>query len=203
MMSSFGISRTVIREAVSALRADGLVVTRQGSGAFVAGDAGRRPFRIDPERLSSIYDVLQVMELRTGVEIETAGLAAQRYDRPQLRGVEIALEAIDHQIAAGDPTITADFEFHMAIAAATGNPYFVKFLEFLGNIIIPRQSVRIKAHCPNRQRAYLEKVQAEHREIYFAIRDRAVDDAREAVRRHLLNSRRRYQELAKRAESKD
>jgi DNA-binding FadR family transcriptional regulator len=201
MMSSFGVSRTVIREAVSALRADGLVVTRQGSGAFVAGDVARRPFRIDPERLSSIYDVLQVMELRTSVEIETAGLAAERHDRPHLRGVEIALEAIDRQIAAGDSAITADFEFHMAIAAATGNPNFVNFLQFLGNIIIPRQSVRIEAHSPDSQRAYLERLQAEHREIYFAIRDRAVDDAREAARRHLLNSRRRYQELAKRAES--
>jgi len=203
MMSSFGISRTVIREAVSALRAEGLVITRQGSGAFVAGDAGRRPFRIDPEGLGSIRNVMQVMELRTSVEVETAGLAAQRHDPPQLRRIKVALEAVDRQIDAGDSAVSADFEFHLAIAAATGNPYFAKFLEFLGNLIIPRQSVRIEAQSSSAQREYLKKVQAEHREIYSAIRGRAVDDAREAARRHLMNSRNRYQEFSKKMAAAD
>ena len=201
MMASFGISRTVIREAVAALRADGLVITRQGSGAFVAGDNARRPFRIEPERLSSIADVLQVMELRTSVEIEAAGLAAQRHDRAGLRGIETALEAIERQIAAGDAAVSADFEFHLAIAAATGNPYFVRFLDFLGAIIIPRQSVRIEAHRGSEQRSYLERVQAEHREIYAAIKDGAVGTARQAARRHLLNSRKRYEAMFQRIES--
>src|SRR6478609_5174144 len=49
LMAAMGVSRTVVREAVAALRADGLVTTRQGSGAFVAGDSRRVPFRIDPE----------------------------------------------------------------------------------------------------------------------------------------------------------
>src|SRR6516225_9037718 len=57
MSASTGFSRTVVREAVSALRAEGLVVTRQGLGAFVAMDVQRRPFRIDPDRLKSRSDV--------------------------------------------------------------------------------------------------------------------------------------------------
>jgi len=79
MIAATGVSRTVVREAVAALRADGLVVTRQGVGAFVA-DHVRRPFRVDFDESSSLRDVLNVMELRTGVEVEAAGLAAERLD---------------------------------------------------------------------------------------------------------------------------
>src|ERR1700745_1484372 len=71
------VSRTVVREAVAALRAEGLVVTRQGVGAFVPENA-RRPLRIDFDQLSPLRAVLDVMELRTGIEIEAAGLPAGR-----------------------------------------------------------------------------------------------------------------------------
>src|SRR5215471_21452847 len=57
------VSRTVVREAVAALRAEGLVVTRQGVGAFVSAAPQHAPFRIDPERLESLDDILNVMEL--------------------------------------------------------------------------------------------------------------------------------------------
>src|SRR5271168_1745285 len=77
MIATTGVSRTVVREAVAALRAEGLVVTRQGVGAFVAA-APRRPFRIEGGELHSLREVIEVMELRTGVEIEAAGLAAER-----------------------------------------------------------------------------------------------------------------------------
>ena len=72
-MARMGVSRTVVREAVAALRAEGLVITRQGAGAFVAADAGRMPFRIDPDGLGSIGDVLEVMELRLAIEVEGGG----------------------------------------------------------------------------------------------------------------------------------
>src|SRR5258707_9311941 len=77
MMTSTGVSRTVVREAVACLRADGLVVVRQGVGAFVAAHV-RRPFRIEVDELDSLREALEIMELRAGVEIEAAGLAAQR-----------------------------------------------------------------------------------------------------------------------------
>jgi len=76
MMTALGVSRTVVREAVAALRAQGLVTTRQGLGAFVASDSQRRPFRIDPDGLKSLEAVIDLMELRLAVEVETAGLAA-------------------------------------------------------------------------------------------------------------------------------
>src|SRR5271154_16456 len=74
LSAATGVSRTVVREAVAALRADGLVVTRQGLGAFVAADVQQRPFRIDANELKTSMDVIQVLELRMSLEIEASGL---------------------------------------------------------------------------------------------------------------------------------
>src|SRR6478672_3748518 len=89
------VSRTVVREAVAALRAEGLVVTRQGVGAFVSAEPQHAPFRIEPERMQTLADVLNVMELRLGVEIESAGIAAERASKAHLRGIANALNAIE------------------------------------------------------------------------------------------------------------
>ena len=101
LMTAMGVSRTVVREAVAALRADGLVTTRQGSGAYVAADVSRVPFRIDPEGLSSIDDVLAVMELRQAIEVEAAALAAERITPRRLAPMSRALRAIEIRHSQG------------------------------------------------------------------------------------------------------
>jgi DNA-binding FadR family transcriptional regulator len=193
MIAAFGVSRTVVREAVAALRAEGLVSTRQGVGAFVADQRARQPFRLAPGGLPSIEEVLQVMELRTGVETEAAGLAAARATKAQVHAVRAALQALDAAIAAGGLATEEDFAFHRSIAAATGNPHFPRFLEFLGHYIIPRLSVRVAAPRP---RLYLDRIQAEHRDILAAIEARDPGEAQTAMRRHLARSRDRYSRLA-------
>jgi GntR family transcriptional repressor for pyruvate dehydrogenase complex len=193
MIAALGVSRTVVREAIAALRAQGLVTTRQGVGAFVADSALRPPFRLETEGLRSIAEVVHVMELRMGVEIEAAGLAAERAQPSQIEAMAAALEAIDRAIGRDELGVMEDFGFHRAIADATGNPQFPRFLEFLGRYIIPRQSVRVEASSV---RSYLVTIQAEHRAIFEAIRARSVDSARRAMRRHLLRSRDRYRRLA-------
>ena len=76
-MEEFGVSRTVVREAISRLQAAGLVETRHGVGTFVsAGDAGTSGS--PPTSSPPLQDVIAVLELRIGVETEAAGLAAQR-----------------------------------------------------------------------------------------------------------------------------
>jgi len=192
MMASFGVSRTVIREAVSALRAEGLVLTRQGVGAFVATDVQGRPFRIDPEGLKSLHDILRIMELRMSVEIFAAGLAAERRSASQLQRIAVALGKIDAAIARGETAIAADFDFHRAIAKATGNPYFQNFLDYLGHYIIPRQTLRIEQRDSETQAAYLRKVQGEHHAIHAAIAAGGAPAARSAMRAHLENSINRY-----------
>ncbi len=200
MVAAMGVSRTVVREAVAALRAEGLVVTRQGVGAFVTSDVQRRPFRIDPDGLRSIGEVLNVMELRTGIEIESAGLAAERGTAVQVRRIGKALEAFDRAIARDESAIDQDVAYHRSIAAATANPQFARFLEFLGRFIIPRQSIRAAAGRMPSERAYLERIQGEHRDIFGAIRAHDGEGARAAMRRHLVNSCARYRKLADRGD---
>jgi len=201
MVAAMGVSRTVVREAVAALRAEGLVMTRQGAGAFVAEDAGRRPFRLALGGLPSIAEALDIMELRQSVEVEAAGLAASRAVGSARRDIATALTTIDLAIGRGESAVDEDFAFHRAVAAATGNPQFPHFLEYLGHYIIPRQSIRVAAHRAEGQRAYLEMIQGEHRAICAAIEARDAAQASEAMRRHLANSRERYRRLAEAAEA--
>jgi GntR family transcriptional repressor for pyruvate dehydrogenase complex len=190
------VSRTVVREAVAALRAEGLVVTRQGVGAFVSAEPQRAPFRIEPERLQSLADILSVMELRLGVEIESAGLAAERATRAQVRGIEAALEAIERAAQAGKSAVDEDLGFHRAIAEATGNPEFARFLQFIGGHLIPRRTVSGLPARMGGERAYLALIQEEHRRISEAIASGDPRAAREAMRRHLTRSLERYRKLA-------
>ena len=196
MMTALGVSRTVVREAVAALRAQGMVTTRQGLGAFVASDPQRRPFRIDPDGLKSLEAVIDLMELRMAVEIETAGLAAERAAAKQLRAIGQALAAMDRAIARNEPAIDEDYLFHRAIAQATGNAQFPRFLEYLGRFIIPRQTVRLEPSRLSGARADLDAFQREHRAIHDAIRAHDSTGARAAMRQHLQKSRERYRRLA-------
>ena len=72
------------------------------------------------------------MELRLGVEIESAGLAAERATRAQVRAIGAALEAIERAAAQGRSAVDEDVALHRAIASATGNPEFARFLQFIG-----------------------------------------------------------------------
>lgn len=194
MIAAAGVSRTVVREAVAALRAEGLVLTRQGVGAFVA-DTARRPFRIEVSEAGSLREVLEIMELRTGIEIEAAGLAAERGTASDLRGIEEAFRSIEQAIARGESGVEQDFAFHRAIAASTGNPKFLQFLNYLGHFIIPRQTVSLTTDA-SRRRAYFQTFQKEHGAILSAIKHQQIAQARAAMRRHLTNSRSRYGRLA-------
>jgi len=198
-MRAMSVSRTVVREAVAALRADGLVVTRQGLGAFVAAEAGRSAFRIAgrPEAgETAISEVLRVMELRLAVEVEAAVLAASRASAAQIAIVRERLRAIDKAIAAGETAVTEDFAFHCAIAEATGNPHFSDFLSFLGRHVIPRQVVRANQGSREERKAYLEIIQRDHERIYKAIRTHDPRGARTAMRAHLSKSIERYRTFA-------
>jgi DNA-binding FadR family transcriptional regulator len=190
------VSRTVVREAVAALRAEGLVVTRQGVGAFVSAEPQRAPFRIDPDKLQSLDDILNVMELRLGVEIESAGLAAERASRAQVRAIGAALQAMERAAAQGRVAVDEDLALHRAIAAGTGNPEFPRFLQFIGRHLIPRRTVSGLPERMGGRRAYLTLIQEEHRRICEAIEAGDPQAARDAMRRHLTRSLERYRKLA-------
>ena len=196
MMAAMGVSRTVVREAIAALRARGLVITRQGAGAFVHATPNRQPYAIDPDGLGSLAGVIEILELRTAVEIEAAAFAAERATAAQLKAIAKAASTFSRAIANGDRAVKEDFDFHFAIAIATQNSRFVGFLEFLGGLIIPRQSIRTFEGKGDLQKRYLESVEREHQLIVDAITARDPRKARDAMRKHLLNGKERYRRLA-------
>jgi GntR family transcriptional regulator, transcriptional repressor for pyruvate dehydrogenase complex len=198
MMKGMGVSRTVVREAVAALRARGLVITRQGAGAFVDRDVGRQPYAIDPEGLGSLESVLDILELRMAVESEAAAIASERATTAQIKAIGEAQRVFRRAITSGDRAIKEDFAFHQAIAAATQNSRFVEFLDFLGRLIIPRQSIRSFEGNAESPRQYLARIEKEHDVIFQAIGAHSPKRARDAMRGHLLKSRERYRELASR-----
>jgi GntR family transcriptional repressor for pyruvate dehydrogenase complex len=195
LISQFKVSRTVIREAMASLRSEGLVVSRQGSGVFVADHSASPTFRIMSDEVRSLVDVQNVLQLRLAVEVEAVGIAAVKRTDEDLTQMRQFLEKIDQSIAAGGSAIDPDFAFHRAISTATGNPYFERFMYFLGPVVIPRQSVRPQSETAEQRRLYLEQVQLEHRGIYQAIERRDVESARLTLRRHLEASRERYRRM--------
>jgi len=199
MIANFGVSRTVIREAIAALRAEGLVVSRQGSGIFVTADMTRRPFRLDPDGLKTLQGVIDLMELRMSVEIEAAGLAAERRTPANVADIAQSLRAFERAVAEGNDAIDADYLFHLAVSKATQNDYFRSFIEYLGRHIIPRRSVHIGTQSDDDRQAYLAKVLAEHRNLLEAIEAGNPGAARAAMRKHLREGRDRYIKLVETA----
>ena len=195
LTTELGVSRTVVREAVAALRADGLVVTRRGSGAYVA-DPAAGPFRIAASGAAALGDIITVMELRLAVEVEAAALATERASRRQIAIIRTAWRSIDAALKRGEGAVAEDFAFHRAIAEATGNDQFPRFLAYLGSHVIPRQSVRLSVDTPAERRTYLERIQHEHARIVSTISEGDPAEARRAMREHLTRSLERYRTLA-------
>ncbi len=182
----FGVSRTVVREAMARLQADGLVETRQGSGAFVAGLAGR-PLRFDPATMATPARVLDILELRMGVETEAAALAAMRASPAQKAAIEAAVEALSAVAGTGADGVEEDLRFHQAIAEATGNPLFPLFVTFLGEHY--RASIHALRLDGAARAALLRRVAREHAAVAEAIRHGDAEEARWAIRRHLRDGR--------------
>ena len=128
-------------------------------------------------------------------EIEAAALAAQRRTASQESDIVAAFAGFETELRAGRPTGAADFAFHRAIAAATNNPFYVEILDVLGRRTIPRDLVTIVSSRVARSQDYQQRLQAEHRDIMSAIQDGDSTSARDAMRRHLSASQRRYHAL--------
>ena len=194
LCAQYNVSRTVVREAVARLAADGLVTPRQGAGVFVnerAAGGGGILFDIG----GTVATVLNVLEVRMAVEIEAAALAALRRSASQEGRLLEAFNTFEAALHAGRPTGAADFDFHRAIAEATNNPFYVEILELLGRRTIPRDLVTAVSPDMPLSGAYQRGLQAEHQAILTAISDGDADAAREAMRSHLSASRRRYNDL--------
>ncbi|OSZ62668.1 hypothetical protein CAP40_19600 [Sphingomonas sp. IBVSS2] len=194
LVEDLGISRTVVREAVARLSAEGWVEARQGSGVFIKEPP--QAFQIDPNELADLHDVLQLLELRLAVETEMAGLAAERRTEADITELEKWLEILRDASTSEDGGVKADAALHASIARAAGNQYFVRFVEFLGSKLVPRRDAAMVKRTEEKQRRYLDTIQEEHAAIVDAIRAGDPRAARSAARRHLERSLKRARRIA-------
>jgi DNA-binding FadR family transcriptional regulator len=188
LIEQYRVSRTVVREAVSSLKADGLVETRHGIGTFVLEPSRRVRVATDPKEVQTIREVLQLLEFRICLEPEAAFLAAQRRSEEELRSIKTALDELVEQRTRGDDTSGADFAFHNSIAAASGNRYYADTFSFLGARAIPRTQVRTHQFQPLPRQQYMHIVNEQHKAIYEAIAEGSAERAHEAMLAHLTSS---------------
>ena len=191
-----GVSRTVVREAIARLVAQGLVDPRQGTGMFVSEMVAYPPFQVTPGELGELDEVLKLLELRLAVEFEMASLAALRRSFEDLAEMRACLAAIETS-ASADEQVKADVAFHAAIARAARNDYFQRFIEFLGARLVPPRSLLLQGQPAEAYEAYGRTLADEHREVFEAIADQDPVRARAAARRHMQVSLERHAAMAR------
>jgi DNA-binding FadR family transcriptional regulator len=187
MMVTHDVSRTVVREAISRLQAAGLVETRQGVGTFVLSSLNSHGLRIDPATIATLRDMIDVLEFRTSLEMEAAGLAASRCSHDDIALMRQALDQFNQALHSND-VVASDFRFHYQIALATGNRYYTDILAHFGPGLLPRTRLNSALLTRSDPEHYQARLIGEHEEIYAAIARRDPDAARAAMRLHLTNS---------------
>jgi len=183
MARHFGVSRTVIREAVAMLKAEGLVETLQGSGTFVLSseDVGAG----SGERLTraSLQSLMDLLNVRRMIEAEIAGLAAEKHRPEDLLRIDTALARLQQADQEGRSGVAEDRAFHASIADATGNVYWRSITRSLAKPIDIAISVtRVNEAM---REGFAAAVAEEHAAIRDAVAARDVPQARAAATRHL------------------
>lgn len=195
LCEQFSVSRTVVREAIASLKAEGRLRSLRGSGVYVSTPSARMGglamFMAAPQ---DIGDVLDLMEFRMSIEVEAAGLAAERRTDIHLLRMEQAMAQFRRHTGDKSLATDADRAFHRAIADATGNNRFRLFVDEMGDRLIPRRALGASFTDEKAKADFLDVIQGEHQRIFNAISDRKADEARLAMRRHLEDGRRRYRE---------
>ncbi len=180
---AYGVSRAVVREAVARLKADSLIETRQGSGAFVAMAPKAINLRFWQGAGPELDELRAIFELRAMVEGAVAELAAQRRDDDDLRVMAEHLQAMDDALASGVDGTVADDNFHIALARATHNAYIGRLVEFLGQHF--SDSRKLAWYDSNLQLQLPQASQHEHRALLDAIAQGDAEAARRRALEHL------------------
>jgi DNA-binding FadR family transcriptional regulator len=161
-----------------------MLTTRKGSGAFVCKTALPHAAMVDPLTEQSVQSLLNLTEVRRGLEAETAALAAVRRTPGQLAEIEHALRRVEEAMAAGGDGVEEDVQFHLRIAEATGNPYWARFVEMFAQQI--RLAIKVTRANEARRMDFVAQVREEHEKIVAAIAAGDPDRARAAAGDHMM-----------------
>lgn len=188
LASQFGVSRPTIREALARLRSDGVIESRRGSGSHLVRRPGARATPATPIR--SLADIERYYAFRCCVESGAAAAAAEAHDRDDLATMRIEFDALGAAMEGEQPGIEEDVRFHLAIARASHNPFFVASVET--SVAPIRQFMELARSVTDKKSLErVRTVQAEHLAIVEAIARRSPAEAADATRAHILNAKRR------------
>lgn len=184
----FGMSRTIVREALVRLAADGITEARRGAGSFVKRRPSERLVAHMP--MADLSATLGSYEVRFVVETEAARLAAMRRSPEQMDVIERAWHALRDALQSSGPAHLEDMALHRAIALATANTAFVATFDHMYEEVerIMRAGVDISRSRPPEA---IGAMITEHEMIVEAIRVQDADGAALAMRWHLLQGRKR------------
>ena len=191
LMERYSVSRTVIREAISRLQAAGLVETYRGKGSYVLTRPSESSFAADPALLRTPDDLVELLDFRLGCEVEAAALAAQRRTPAQLARISQALQLFTASENKPSSAVDADFQFHLRIAEAANNRYYVDLVSSLGATMIAMPLARLATADAAGESSHFARVTQEHQDILAAIDRGDAQGAAAAARTHLANSRAR------------
>lgn len=189
LIEQFAVSRTVVREAITRMRAEGLIETFHGRGSFVLALPDSTTFRVEATALRSPRDVLDMVDFRIGVESEAAALAAARVAPASERAIRAAIDHFEQVAPAG--AVEADFSFHRAVAAAAGNRFYLELIESMGPMMILLPRTQLGDAYSLTDSRHVQRVRTEHENVAAAILAGDSATARAAMRVHLGNTRRR------------
>ncbi|MDO4560709.1 MAG: FadR/GntR family transcriptional regulator [bacterium] len=183
----YGVSRTILREAIASLKNEDILESRQGRGIIVKNARSRQAFRFsDVFETVSMDEVNYFYEMRALLESEAAGLAAMRRTREDIDEIAAALRGMEEAVAENAPGAEAHDRYNAAIARASHNPVLIEFLLFLqGKLHDLAKELRIKTMAsPERAHTVLE----EHRRVVKYIMAKEPAAAQEAALTHLKNA---------------
>ncbi|MDQ0243826.1 GntR family transcriptional repressor for pyruvate dehydrogenase complex [Bacillus fengqiuensis] len=185
LAENFQVGRSAIREALSALRAMGLVEMKQGEGTYVRQfDADFISLPVTAAVLMKKEDISHLLEVRKVLEVGTVGAAAEKRTMDDLQKMK---EALDHmKEAAGNEELgeKADFNFHMAIAMASQNPLLVNLMNNVSEMMLETMRETRRLWLYSKQTSS-ERMYQEHMQIYEAIAEQNASKAQELMLNHL------------------
>lgn len=186
----FGVSRTVVREAVAQLKAEELVETRRGRGLYVR-NSGPVPgvLRLQAPEGDAAQIAFELLEFRAGLETESARLAASRRTPADVKALQRAFARLTAVQGRGRSGSDDDLAFHLAIARASRNTYIVQVLEFLSGAL--RVAISTSRELDLKRVESLADAHAEHTAIFNAIVAADAEAAVRAMRSHLEAGRNR------------
>ena len=184
----FEVSRTVIREALSRLKYDGLLESKQGSKSIVAGISIKRAFRLDRLEVTNLAEIGYLYEFRAILESEAAALAAKRRTQDDLDRLNQDIDILNQAVKDGVDGTAANVDFHMRIIEASRNPFLEDFMRFFsGKIWDLVQADRNHS----KKKGLPPEVQQEHIAIFKAISAKDSERARNEILTHLKNAAKR------------